>query len=749
MIRYFRSHAAPGMASCALLMWCATFAGAVETKSWTHSGQPEFEKGTLENLSLSSEGRLTIAPVFREIADPSVAYVWALASDSKGTLYAGGGSPSASTSKLIAIDPAGKSRTLADIPGLQIQAIAVNRQDRVFVATAPDGKVYRVDAAGKFEVFYDPKAKYIWALAFNSRGDLFVATGDGGEIHRVTQDGKGSVFFRTEETHARSLAVDAKDNVIVGTEPGGLILRISPAGEGFVVYQAAKREVTSVAVDAAGVIYAAAIGNKSGGTSAPGSLSIPTPAIPPAQISSAGGGPGGGGAGRTNTVQLQPSPLSPALSAPQSVAGGSEVYRIGTDNYPQRIWSHATDIVYALGFDAQKRPIVGTGNKGNIYRIDSDLVSTLLINAAPTQVTAFAAGPNGRLFAATGNVGKVYQVGPDLQKAGTFESEALDAQSFSYWGRIRYKGVGGVRVETRSGNLDRPQKNWSAWAPLDQASRIASPSARFLQYRVTLEQTPQTPSPELREIELAYMAKNVAPTLDEIDITPANYRFPAPTLPLASTTNLALPALGQRRRPAGPTLSLDATASGNLTMNYAKGSIGARWLASDANGDDLLFKVEIRGVQEQEWKLLRDNVKERMLSWESNTFPDGEYIVRVTATDSPDNPPDQALTASIESERFVIDNTPPRITNLTGARAGAKVNVRWRAADDRSVIRKAEYSVNGGEWVMVQPTTRLSDAPELQYDLSLDAQGGATERTIAVRVTDEFDNQSVEKVVVR
>ena len=61
----------------------------------------------------------------------------------------------------------------------------------------------------------------------------------------------------------------------------------------------------------------------------------------------------------------------------------------------------------------QSRPIVGTGNKGNVYRIDTDLVSTLLINAAPTQVTAFTAGPNGRLFAATGNVGKVYQVGPE------------------------------------------------------------------------------------------------------------------------------------------------------------------------------------------------------------------------------------------------------------------------------------------------------------------------------------------------
>ena len=733
------------------LLVCASIAGAVETKSWTHSGQTEFEKGKLQNLSLSSDGRLTLAPVFREVADPSVSYLWALAADSKGNLYTGGGSPSSANSKLIAIDAAGKSRTLAELPGLQIQAIALDKQERVYAATAPDGKVYRVDAAtGKFETFYDPKAKYIWSMAFSSRGDLFLGTGDGGEVHRVTPDGKGAVFFKTEETHARSLAVDSKDNVIVGTEPGGLILRISPAGEGFVVYQAARREVTSVAVNAAGVIYAAAIGNKSSGSTSPTSslsLSIPTPAIRPAQPGG-GSGPGAGGSGAQAPISPAPPPIP---STPPSIAGGSEVYRIGADNFPQRIWTHAQDVVYAIGFDGQGRPILGTGNKGNIYRIDSDLVSTLLINASPTQVTAFAAGRNGRLFAATGNVGKVYQVGPELQKTGTYESEAMDAQSFSYWGRVRFKAdanQGGIRLETRSGNLDRPQNNWSSWAPLNAAGRVASPSARFLQYRITLNATAQGASPEVRELELAYMPKNVAPVFEEVDVTPANYKFPAPTLPLTSTNSITLQPLGQRRRTTGPSISLDSMSS-SQTMQYSKGSMGVRWAVSDPNGDDLQHTIEIRGVQEREWKLLKDKVKERSLSWESNTFPDGEYIIRVTASDAPDNPPDQALTAVIESERFVIDNGTPRISNLTGVRTGDKISVKWRAADERSVISKAEYSVNGGEWVVVQPTTRLSDAPELQYDLTVDATGPAAERTIAVRVTDEYANVAVEKVIVR
>src|SRR5580692_1189823 len=235
---------------------------AVETKTWQQGDMAEFEKGTLIRLSLGSDGRLALAPVVKELFDPSVAFLWAVARDSKGNLYAGGGGSGGSKTKLFMVDPAGKSKTLAELEGIAIQAIAIDSKDRVYAATSPDGKVYRVDQAGKSEVFYDPKQKYIWALEFSRSGDLFIATGDQGEIHRVTPSGVGSVFFKTEETHARSLAIDPSGNLIVGTDPGGLILRITPAGEGFVLYQAPKREITAVAVTPQGTIYAAGVGNK-------------------------------------------------------------------------------------------------------------------------------------------------------------------------------------------------------------------------------------------------------------------------------------------------------------------------------------------------------------------------------------------------------------------------------------------------------------------------------------------------------
>ena len=244
-------------------LWCASaWLHAVDTKTWQQAEMADFEKGSLTHLSLSSDGRLALAPVLKEVFDPSVTFLWAVARDSKGNLFAGGGGLGGSKAKLVEVDASGKARTLAEMDAMAIQAIAIDREDRVYAATSPDGKVYRVDASGKAEMFYDPQAKYIWALAFSKSGDLFVATGDQGEIHRVTPSGAGSVFFRTEETHARSLAMDANDNLIVGTDPSGLIVRVTPAGQGFVLYQAPKREITAVAVASDGSIYAAGTGIK-------------------------------------------------------------------------------------------------------------------------------------------------------------------------------------------------------------------------------------------------------------------------------------------------------------------------------------------------------------------------------------------------------------------------------------------------------------------------------------------------------
>src|SRR5580700_1908094 len=127
-----------------VVLCVATAARAVDTKTWQEAEMADFEKGTLTHLSVRNDGLLTLAPVLKEVFDPSVTFLWAVARDSKGNIYAGGGGLGGGKAKLTVIDTQGRSKTLAELDGLAVQALAVDRQDRVYAATTPDGKVYRV-----------------------------------------------------------------------------------------------------------------------------------------------------------------------------------------------------------------------------------------------------------------------------------------------------------------------------------------------------------------------------------------------------------------------------------------------------------------------------------------------------------------------------------------------------------------------------------------------------------------------------
>lgn len=706
-------------------------ANAGETRVWTQSDYADFDKGVLKNLALRSDGLLTLSPEFQEVYDTSSSYLWAMARDSHGNLYTGGG-PEA---KLYQLSPQGDKKTIASLDGLQIQALAVDGRNRVYAATSPDGKVYRVTPDGKCEVFYNPKAKYIWALAFDKSGDLLVATGDPGAVDKVTPDGHGSVWYRTDETHVRSMALDRSGNVIVGTDPGGLVVRISPAGVGFVLYQMGKSEVTALGVAPDGSIYAAGLGSKLGATSTP----APPAATPPAAPVGIG----------NQTHTSAPPPVSMAPSGSAVSVTGSDVYRIDPSGNPERVWSHPQDVIYAIAFDSEGRPLLGSGNRGCIYRIESDVLYTALVTAPSAQITAFETGADGSLYAATANVGKVYRLGPHPAHAGSIESNVFDAGIFSQWGRLSFEARlngGHVAITARSGNLDRPDDNWSPWSAAissPDGERIAAPAARFVQWKAALT-ADGAQSPELESVSVAYLQRNVAPRVEAIESTPPNYKFPAPTTPSTAPQILTLPPIG-KSAPSSISAPLE---SGSPAMQYTKGSIGARWAASDDNGDRLIFTVEIRGVHENNWRLLKDKLRDKYWSWDSTSFPDGEYRLRVTASDLPDNPPAEALSASMVSDPFLIDNTPPEIARLAATVSGGKLHATWNAADALSNIKKAEYSLDGCDWTLVAPVTGLSDSRQLNYDLTLDRIAPG-EHTLAVRVEDDYDNQAVAKAVVK
>lgn len=720
----------------ACLLAFPVLSGAVDTHVWDESDLADFAKGTVKHLSLRSDGHISLAPEFEELDSTSVPYLWAVAEDSKGTLFYAGGAPTGATTRVFSLAPRGKPKVFAELPGLEVHALAVDAQDRVYAAVLPDAKIYRIDKNGKSQLFFNPSCKYIWAMAFDHSGDLFVATGDAGAIYKITPDGQGSKFFDTNETHARSMFLDREDNLIVGTEPSGLILRITPQAKGFVLYQTDKREVTAVAGHE-GIIYATAVGSK-GGTMPSAGPPLVLPSAPPAPATS------------TGTIRIgapAPAQASPVNSLNAAVAGGSTLYRIQKDGFSEAIWNSPTELAYSIAFDTSGKPLIGTGNKGIIYRIDSDQLSTQLLNAPSTQVTALLPGRNGMIYAATGNVGNLYSIGPGLEETGNLASDVLDADDFAYWGKAHVQSTlhgGSIAIETRSGNLNNPENNWSPWSevPLrETGGDISSPPARFLQYRLKLTRSKDGESPDLSAIDIAYLPKNVAPKVLQIEIAPFNYRQAPSSSPLERTVaqsgspaTLTLPAIGHGK--ASPALTLEG--AGSATLQYSKGYVTLRWNASDANNDPLVFKVELKRDHDSQWWLLKDKLQDRFYAFDATTIPDGRYVARVTASDAPGNTPAEALTGSLETDPFTIDNTPPDIENLSRTADGV---VSFTAHDAMSWIDKAEYSVNGRDWILVQPVGKVTDSQILKYKFR-----GPPGESIAIRVFDENDNIVVKQV---
>ena len=744
-----------------LYFLCLSPSFAEHTRRWRQSTYDEFLKGTAHGVAVRSDGRLELAPKFTLLADADASYLWSVRLDPKGTLYAAGGSPA----KVFRFDSNGKPAVVFDSTDLSAQTIAFDSKGALYVGTSPDGKVYRVSASGEKSVFFDPKTKYIWDLAFSPDGTLYVATGDKGQVFAVAPDGKGELFYSSDEAHIRILAFDAKGNLIAGTEPSGRVLRVSrsssknsakdskdsaaPKAEAFVLYETAKREVTSLAVSADGSIYVSAIGEKQRTGQAPTTI-ISTPQGTTTITTS----------GMIASGQLQQPqpfvPFPPLLS--------SSIYRISADGVPDELWSSREDVVYALGLASDGRLLAGTGNSGALLAIDGHGVFAHLAKSGSAQITGIARNSAGKVFLCTANPGKVYSLGPEYEAEGTFESRSFDAQLFSQWGRLEWWSPPAAegakasahsndpRVEffVRSGNTEDPGREWSRWfGPYTKSGgAMEAPSARFAQWKAVIHDG--RPGDGIDWVTLAYLPRNVAPVIDGIALQDPGVRAqgqavlssgqPAPvTLKLPPAPNVGGVTITQSSTPP----RFEQPPQGTQQKGYQS----VLWTAHDENDDDLRYAVYFRGESEREWKLLKDNLDQKFYSWDTTTLPDGAYYLKIVATDAPSNPPAIALKTERESERFEVDNTPPIIEQLEamvaltrgGSPAFVSVIVKFAARDAASNIERAQYSVDGGDWTLVAPTTHISDAPEERYEITLSGPA-AGEHTIAVRAYDRFEN---------
>ncbi|MCZ6485516.1 MAG: hypothetical protein O6826_07465, partial [Acidobacteria bacterium] len=335
---------------------------ATQPARWTTSQQSEFLQGEFNGVSVTSDGKLILAPALEPVLDSEEAFIYAAVMDKGGNLYLGTGN----NGKIFRVNSRGSGREWARLEYPGVYALTVDSTDRIYAGAGPDGKVYRMNDRGEAQVFFDPDEKYIWTLAMDAQNNLFVGTGPTGVIYKVNPQGEGDVFYDSRETHITALEWDLEGNLLAGTAPGGLLFRISSNGSPFVIYDSPLQEIKAITVDRYGSIYAAAL-------SRPGDPDHEAVLQSPAQTSR----------------ELSRTAAGEVTLKISGTEKGSllEIYKIDKGDLVDLLYASNDELAFDLLMRNNGNLLVGTGNKGRIISIDSRKFVTFLTQTPEEQVT--------------------------------------------------------------------------------------------------------------------------------------------------------------------------------------------------------------------------------------------------------------------------------------------------------------------------------------------------------------------------
>jgi hypothetical protein len=700
----------------------ATSLQAVVPQKWELRTREDYLRGKFDGISVSYDGMLALAPKEEKIAAPQEEFYLSVLATPDGTTFLGTGHGG----KVYRIGKDGKSEVWFQAPEMDVTCLALDRKGVLFASTSPNGRIYKIMGSGKGEEFFNPAEKYIWDLLFLDSGQLWAAVGENGGIYQISPLGEGRMFFKAAENHILCLEKTARGDVLAGSGGNGLVYKISPEGRASVLFETPYEEVRSLAMDREGLIYAAASGTprrsrQDAGPAAPLRLDAEVSITVSAS----------GGDART----------APAAAAPGAKDGGA-LYRLTGDGVAKRLWSCDDEMIYTLLWrEDEKKVLFGTGGKGRIYSVDKEERVALLLQQSSEQVYLLAP-LDSKVHVLLNNPCYFGRLLPEQRFAGEYTGPVFDARTLASWGRIVWDADvpagASVQLQSRSGNTNEPNAMWSDWSPLygKTEEQILSPRARFLQVKALLRVQAGKASPVLDRVTVFYLQSNIAPSVVRPEFLRPNEVY----LKLPDQDNAILGL--EKNLPEAPGKKDELRIGMPARKAERKGFQTVVWDASDENGDTLRYGLAMKKDGESEWRVLEEGLTETIYAFDTQSFPDGTYLLKLTASDALSNPLGLELKSESTSPPLVIDNSLPTVKNFTAARNGAALDISFRAEDAYSYIEEVKVLVRPGEWRVVFPVDGMADSRSEPFKFSVKLPPGA-ENQVTVRVRDSYGNVGV------
>jgi len=752
---------------------------SARTETFLETNQDQFDQGTFDGVVSTNLGRLRLGRALDDLLAETegVDYIARCDEAPDGAVYAVTGG----SGRVYRVAD-GKVTLYATLQDPYLFSVLVDKNGDLYVGSGGTrGRIWRLTPPGRDQeepraevVFENEAVKYVWDLAWMADGAMAAATGDQGQLLRVEPNGDHKVLIDSEADHVLCLAVGPDGALYAGTDGEATVYRWAD-GKAFVLYDAAENEVTALATDAEGNLYVGASTGKAGRR---GGVRIPVqpPTKPPTKQNNAGKAGAvdtGDGADPDQASGAEPpTPASNAMAEARKLAftveaarqakaqgggngpagEGATVYRITPDGIATPIFDTDEPLLLALAV-TETHLLVGTSDPARLYEVNlarDGEEQACLATVDPKQVMDIAVTEAGRPIVATAGPGRLYRLSDGYAKQGAYTSQVYDAGGSARWGALSWRGTtpGGteIRIATRTGNVSDPEKGmWSEWSNdlAKPRGQVTSPTARYIQFRVSLKTRDADRTPVLEQFEAAYLRANEPPrilSISEIAFDDKRNRAQA-----VERFRQAMKKRTQNtQQKGGPPQPPPPEGAQPIRL--------LRWEAEDPNGDTLRYSLYFRGQGEPRWILLEDDLARPEYAWDTATVADGWYEIKVLATDRPDHPAETALADERVSDPVLVDNTAPLVENVKATVEkgddGARAIVTFTARDATSRLTGAGYSVDAAtDWRTVAPQDGLFDTGRetCRFTVS-DLEPGA--HRIGIRAIDEANNRGHAAVTV-
>jgi hypothetical protein len=588
---------------------------------WLQKSEDDFAKGEATGLTILHDGGLAGAPKLANLGRLPAGYLWG-ALTSGDTTYLATGSPG----RIYKLGADGKPIELCDPGVFALRGLAVDNKGALYAGAWPGGKIFKI-ADGKATVFADLPCGYVWALAFDKAGRLLAGTGPTGTLYAVDAAGKAEELRRVPQAHILSL-LPSEDTIYLGTGSIGVVYKLLANGQLQALVSVDKADFTALAAGDGGAIYA----GSSGGA----------------------------------VYQLHKS--------------GATTY-FEDNKYP----------IYALLW-REGRLYAATGADGKLLALTGPNTYETVYDTDPTHLLCLAPTAGGFVIGSA-NAAEVMRVDGAAACEGTYTSSVFDAKRPANWGLIDWQATvpkgSQLQVQTRSGESPDPDDgSWGAWsAPYDHPGQqaLASPPARYLQYRLVTQTGPQPPL--LRWLSLTYL--------------PANQQ---------------------------PTIAFDD----DLTVGKPwKGEVQIEWTAKDPDSDKLLITLAYRKSGETAWETVKQlGPDDKSYKWKTSALKDGRYDVRLVVSDELANP-GAALTGEQVLYAVTIDNTVPTLVLQRTEGKDGMLTVEALVSDDNRLSEVA-YQLDD-VWRGARTADGFCDGQYEQFTVTVPLKDGKAKVTLRAR----------------